>query len=124
MCRFLFANFTKTLRNSNICKIFRSHVIHAFRGFLPKLGNDKVFNLIKFKNHVAPLFSDTGEEIEQCCFNNVDEAINYINNEFNSNKKNVQLEIRKKHCSDIPKKIRTNIKLPTQKYKRKYVYSY
>ncbi|MBU5315361.1 glycosyltransferase family 4 protein [Clostridium bornimense] len=61
--------------------------------------------IIKFKNHVAPLFSDTGEEIEQCCFNNVDEAINYINNEFNSNKKNVQLEIRKKHCSDIPKKI-------------------
>ncbi|WP_294358892.1 hypothetical protein [uncultured Clostridium sp.] len=61
--------------------------------------------IIKCKNHVAPLFSDTGEEIEQCCFNNVDEAINYINNEFNSNKKNVQLEIRKKHCSDIPKKI-------------------
>ena len=35
----------------------------------------------------------------------MDEAVNYINNEFNSNKKNIQMEIRKKHCSDIPKKI-------------------
>lgn len=61
--------------------------------------------IIKFKNYIAPLFSNTGEEIEQCCFNNVDEAVNYINNEFNSNKKNIQMEIRKKHCSDIPKKI-------------------
>ena len=37
---------------------------------------------------------------------------------------NLVIDRNLKVSSDIPKKIKTNIKLPTQKYKRKYVYSY